>query len=1450
MEKIRNILMLAILIFSSNSQLIISASEISTYYSEKNEESSDVASSEAVLEEKDISDAEDNEVLFSEDKEETSEVEETEVKEASATEEEEINAEESETSNSLTTENVSKSEEFISSLNKIVDENFKTEPTIAQSNVKQQVNPYSIDSSLINRETKTTEDFLEESTLSMESQVDGFHISKDSDSFTLLPADTSGTASVTSYFALDTTDSFNVKFTATVQGQTYNFGGYADALSVIFTNHEDPFAVGVAGSNWGFTNLDNSFGIVWDFYRGNINTAMTDDNGAMTSAVETGLIYEAQATSDPKTLNFELIYNADTNTFTNIVTKSDGQEVARTTNFINGTQKFNTGLYPIKFASSSGAATAKTTVSNIEMTGSFVDYASLQNIDIKDENSKINWGETYTYSLGELNLVNGGQTINSTQIEMENLSEESASYTVSDYDGSVTQVDEKFTSGAYSNYVSSKGTSQILFDLTVDDPKEYSHAEQLALSNSRAKNYATVRTNVTFPLYSNNTISREFSQEIGGESASIDIEDAFYRDIDITNQAEVISVIEENITVTDPYLEKLSNEERINSNRYTYSGFQNHGTYSEITVNYLGVNGETVSKTVRVYDYQTALEFSFNINDATGERKIETSEDITYGIRINAVDSAIDIEGISFEATLDTRFLTTIGNDVEVELIPSGKTDISTANVHIDNQGDKLAVSIDKLYAGEYIDINYTTKAKDEFYAQAPSLVQDSIGGDIINIEVDTYKPYGYPNFGDLEAHSDLDLEKINYTTVLDSNIKDLGDSNNLLKSGELIELNLLIENDSYEVKNVVLSIEDLTTDFKGTIVGVDILANGVAYNNYTTEGLEITLADIDPNTSVEIAVRMQAESSFASTENAKLKVSLSSLEYDYLSRPKTEQQREIAKDIDANTNLTLSTQVIDETGDNYAQADEVLTYTASITNTGSIVAEDVFLVANITDENLDETSISDVTINVDGTTYAHMDSDLKDGLNTTAIDLLPNEKMTVTFNVKVKSSNIQTGGELEKDIIQEIVIGSVYYDNTTPEKAYITSTEILPINFSAEGMDEFELSHRLVSDSINNDGLAQANDVLSYELHLDNTLSAINYSNVILTLDVNNGLTDSISNINVTDVDGNAVDFTEAGSIIMISDLDAGASYILTYDITTPSTYEDLTPIISTITLVSDATINPMERQVTVEKDIHKDSNFDAVLMVEDAEANLGKAPINEEQILDLLLVEANDPILKDVTDLVVIEDFGGYDIISPKPGVYTITFMVTGANNNEVTSSAILSIIEDRDNAQLIVKDTVLQIDEAPKSIDELLTHMLVEASDAELGDISHLVQVVDFGGYNIDSPAIGTYSITMALTGVNGNTITAVGSLTVNNDEENDSSSEDTDGNTNGEDADGNTNDKDADGNTNDEDTDGSDENNSLKPMSLLSTGNRLILILLSIVSILIGLLVVKTKVKKSN
>ncbi len=1096
---------------------------------------------------------------------------------------------------------------------------------------------------------------------------------------------------------------------------------------------------------------------------------MTDNNGSMTSGYETGYLAAAQASGNPMTLNFDLNYNADTNVFTNVVTNSNGTEIARTTNFINGTQSFNTGLYPIKFASSGGASTAKSTVSNIEITGSFVDYASIQNDDVKSPKEKINWGETYTYSLGELNVVNGGQTIHSTPIAMENLYEAGSSYTIIDYDGNSTQVDgQKFTTSPYSNHIPTKGTSEILFDLTVVDPKTYSYADQVKLSNSTEKNYATVSTDVTFPFYGNKVISREFKQEISGESSSITIDSNLYRNIDITDQDAVTAAIEEVVVVTDPYLNKLSNEELINSNRYTYSGFTNNGTYSQITVNYLGVNGETVSKVVRVYDYQTALDFQFNIDDETGERKIEAGEEVTYSVRVNGTSSAIDIEGINFEVTLDTRFLTTI-SDYTVSTVNNGTTDISNSNVHIDivkdKDKEKLDITIDKLSAGEYIDIIYTTKAKDEFRAMSSSLVTDSIGGNIINIEVDTYEPYGYPDFGDLEAHSGIDLEKIKYTTNFYTNVNDLGDSNKLLKSSELIEFYTTIENESYEVKDVVLSVEDLTGDFNSTITGADVQVEGIPYTNYTIDDSTITLANIEPNTTVNITTRIQAKSTFLSTQKAKFNVSITSREYEYLNRAKAEQSLEIAKDIAADTDLTLSTQVVDETGDSKAEAGEVLTYTATVTNVGNIAIDNLFPIINVEDENLDNSSLSDLTIKIDGVTYSSIDGVMRNpSSNTTIPNLLPNEVATISFSITVKSSNLETGGELEKDIIQEIIIGSDYYDNSTTDRLYKSSTESVPIDFLADGMDELELSHRLVSDSINNDGLAQTNDVLSYELHLDNTQSAINYSNVILTAEVSEGLTDSITNINVTDIDGNTVDFTPVGSIIVIDNLSAGASFKLTYDVTTPSTYTNLDSIVSKVTLISDVTVIPMVREVEVQKDINKDPSFDVTLNTEDADVNLSKAPTTESDIVKLLVSEAIDPIVGDISDQVTVADFGGYDIISPKPGVYPITVTVTGTNNNIITSTSNLTIVDDRSDAVLKVKDTNIGIVTAPTSNEEIIQIMLEEATDETLGDISDQVIVVDLGGYDVDNPELGVYPITMSVTGINNNVITTVANLTI--------------------------------------------------------------------------------------
>ncbi|MGL4590153.1 MAG: immunoglobulin-like domain-containing protein [Mycoplasmatales bacterium] len=88
------------------------------------------------------------------------------------------------------------------------------------------------------------------------------------------------------------------------------------------------------------------------------------------------------------------------------------------------------------------------------------------------------------------------------------------------------------------------------------------------------------------------------------------------------------------------------------------------------------------------------------------------------------------------------------------------------------------------------------------------------------------------------------------------------------------------------------------------------------------------------------------------------------------------------------------------------------------------------------------------------------------------------------------------------------------------------------------------------------------------------------------------------------------------------------------------------------------------------------------AKIVASDAKVKLSDAPTTKAGLLTLIHPQATDNDLLDISSKIVVKDLGGYDYTSPKVGDYEITVKVVDQNGVELTTTATLSVVDDKNN------------------------------------------------------------------------------------------------------------------------------------------------------------------------
>ncbi|WOO88020.1 hypothetical protein RZE82_03565 [Mollicutes bacterium LVI A0039] len=119
---------------------------------------------------------------------------------------------------------------------------------------------------------------------------------------------------------------------------------------------------------------------------------------------------------------------------------------------------------------------------------------------------------------------------------------------------------------------------------------------------------------------------------------------------------------------------------------------------------------------------------------------------------------------------------------------------------------------------------------------------------------------------------------------------------------------------------------------------------------------------------------------------------------------------------------------------------------------------------------------------------------------------------------------------------------------------------------------------------------------------------------------------------------------------------------------------------------------------------------------------------------------------------------------------GEYSTTFYFEGetSDENQVTALRNLSVaVVDPDfskNAVLTAIDSEVEVSEAPKDNDTLIKQLQTEAFEANGVDISGDVEIINLGGYDLSSPTVGNYTITLSVVGSDGVKVTTTAILKV--------------------------------------------------------------------------------------
>ncbi|WOO88016.1 isopeptide-forming domain-containing fimbrial protein [Mollicutes bacterium LVI A0039] len=466
-------------------------------------------------------------------------------------------------------------------------------------------------------------------------------------------------------------------------------------------------------------------------------------------------------------------------------------------------------------------------------------------------------------------------------------------------------------------------------------------------------------------------------------------------------------------------------------------------------------------------------------------------------------------------------------------------------------------------------------------------------------------------------------------------------------------------------------------------------------------------------------------------------------------------EELQMSKKVDDTGKDMDSNDTVKPVNNNLAEAGEELLYTVTVKNLGSTPIRNAVVTENM-DGNLDQTSINSVTVkNKGGTTLeAGVDYNVE-GTAFTFAEIPGLETYTITYRV---NTNLTGRPRFIKESINNT---TVITSDSVVESEKSASVDI-EINKSAAGMSELTLSKSFVagSDSVDHNDLATANETLTYQVVLDNTGSAMKQKNVVITDTPDaDDLTGEITNVKVMDGETEipSSEYTVDKNVITITNIPAGSTYTVTYDMKTVDKFTEESPITNEVSVVGDDVEATLNASVDVKKDTSTTPGVDATISATDKQVNLSMAPKSNEDIIELISPQAYDIDGTNISDDIKVTNIGAYNLSKPTAGEFELTLGVTGSSGKFVTTTTNLTVVADSEEVssiEMLVASPVYvkngnKLTDA-QVVDQLLAPYVLESISGTLGQAYSISSssLVSNGGY--DNKTNGTYIFKLVATG----------------------------------------------------------------------------------------------------
>lgn len=665
---------------------------------------------------------------------------------------------------------------------------------------------------------------------------------------------------------------------------------------------------------------------------------------------------------------------------------------------------------------------------------------------------------------------------------------------------------------------------------------------------------------------------------------------------DVAFTPEFISIVFDTIPAGEVYT--------ITYDTTTVSVFDEH----EPVINTLTVSSDDMPKdyeqTVSVDKKEPAREditIAKTVEDASGNDKAHYGELLTYTVTVSN-NSAYNEYDVTLTDKID-----------DINLNRATATMISAeSNIKGDIIGDLIALGTEQLMleevqAGEVLTFKYSVNVKTNAIAR---VTKDYIENQVV------YGNEFYNGFEQLfkRATDEIEIDKEHdgmSELIVSKELISTSDEDMLVDPNETLTYRVKLDNSNSAMHqdNVVIVDTPDSDDMASTIANVKLTDGTNEVEGMTVSGNRVEIDQIPAGDTYYLEYTIDTNESFADTTKATngLKVTgddiPTSEEWDFVISND--------KDIKNNTEYTFekSAHGVDGVDDSLVTAGEEVTYTITLENTGNIGIDNIELTDTLADLNLDNTTISNVTVNDEDATFT------SDGKVVVNLDNLPpGEKLEITFNVNVVTSNIS---RLAASYITNTV-------NLTSTNGDDEATSQIELDKKAEGMSELNITKSLKSSNKGESSLADPSEDLTYQLVLENS-GAIDQNNVVITDTPDNADTlGEIKNVTVINSSDETLtldeDYTVSGNVITIGQIASGETYTVTYDVTTKSEFTEVTDITNAVTVTGDDVYDrendddTLETSFDVAKDVASNSSVDVSKTSVDSISNDAKVIAGEE--------------------------------------------------------------------------------------------------------------------------------------------------------------------------------------------------------------------------------------------